>query len=80
MLIWILKHDLFNYLCTEIANIYFFFVATKDKFEVPHLPDLINDVPVSFSVFDYLFNWNQRNILTCSIVIIATPSGGLIKS
>ena len=36
-------------LCTEIANV-IFFVATKDKFEDPYLPDLVNDVPVSLSV------------------------------
>ena len=34
--------DLFNFFCTELATKNSF--ATRDKFEVLHLPDVVNDV------------------------------------
>ena len=37
--------DLFNFFCTELATD-ILFVATKDKFEVLHLSDLINGVQI----------------------------------
>ena len=48
-MLWILKHDLFNFFYIELAQ-HNSFVATKNKFEVLHLPNLINDVPVSLTV------------------------------
>ena len=74
----ILKHDLFNFFCTVLANV---FVATKDKFETLHLPDLINDVPISFTVL-LISLIRTKNIYfnLQHYIIIATPSGGLIKS
>ena len=48
---------------------YFFCIATKDKFETLHLPDLINDVPISFTVC--LSPYLQHYMIT------ATPSGGI---
>ena len=45
------------------------FVATKNKFEVLHLPHLINDVQYhSLFCLSLQHYWNQRNILTCSII------------
>ena len=43
------------------------FVATKDKFTVLHLPDLINGVQFHKPVLLNSFSWNQRKILTCNI-------------
>ena len=54
------------------------FVATKDKFEVLHLPNLINDVqfPSLFCLSLQLESKKHSNLQ--HYLIIATPSGGLI--
>ena len=63
-MLWILKHDLFIFFCTELANV-IFCIPSKDKFETLHLPDPINDIPISFTV---CLSKNQRNVLTCNII------------
>ena len=48
--------DLFNFICTELATVIILYIATKDKFEVLHLPDLTNNIqfPSLFCLFLHL--------------------------
>ena len=45
--------------CTELKR--------QDKYEVLHLPDLINDV--KFPSLLFLSPWLESNILTCNIIM-----------
>ena len=74
------KHDLFNFFCSELATTVLLFVATKDKFEFLHLPDLINDVQFPSLICLSLQLESKKYFNLQHYMIITTPPGGLIKS
>ena len=67
---------MFIFFCTELANV-ISFVATKDKFETLHLPDLINDIPHLFTVLLISLITIKEIFNLQHYMIIATPSGGI---